>query len=174
MLDDSVLHLRWTINLEDDFNFYNVYRKSGNNNWNSYKSTQQTELFDTLRNSTTFSYAISALDFDKNESKKSDDHTILYSPRFSLIGPTNLISKDSNSTIFLSWKASTSIETIGYLVERQEGSSEKIQLIKELKNNETFYLDPYAKAKKKYIYYITAYDDKWNVSSPIKIEHSKE
>ncbi len=174
MLTDSILQLRWTPNLEDDFDQYTVYRNEGSGNQIKYKTTSTNSLLDTLSTENEYRYAITALDRDGNESKQSEDHAIAFQPEFSLSPPGNGQAIDSNGSIFLRWDVSTDPRTIGYLIERQEAGSAVVQLVKEHKTKDPVYLDRHAKSSKKYTYYITAYDTKWFVSKALKVEFKGE
>lgn len=169
-LKDSILEFSWTPNLEWDFNKYKVYRKLGANQWTLYKTVSSNSLKDTLRVSGDVSVSISAIDLDGNESKRSDAHTMTYTPDKSLLSPSNGQAIDSNGHIFITWTPSKDKNVSGYLIERQEEGSDHIQLVKEHKEKgNPYYLDLHARSSGNYTYYITAYDKKWFVSKPLII-----
>ncbi|MBO6517004.1 MAG: fibronectin type III domain-containing protein [Bacteroidia bacterium] len=172
MLTDSVVRLRWTPNLEDDFKEYSVFRKTGNGALIKHKTLSTNSLTDTLSQAGDYTYSVSSSDFDNNESAKSESHTLSYVPEFSLISPTNGQAIDSSGGIFIRWTASKSANVSGYLIERKKKGSDLVQLVKEHTSGEMIYLDQHVKSSGSYTYFVTAYDKKWNVSAPLVIEYT--
>lgn len=172
-LTDSIVMLNWTPGMESDIDKYVVYRGMEDGQISRYKEVKIAGLRDTLHEIGTYTYGVSTVDYDNNESAICPVQKFNYTPEFSLSTPTNGIAIDSNGHVFLSWDLSTSKNVTGYMIERKDDKIGK-QLVKIIEDNSNQYFDRYQKSSEDQTYYITAFDKQYNVSKTLVIEYRKK
>ncbi len=170
-LTDSIVNLRWTPALEQDFYHYVVYKSSTDGEIVRYRTTVEQEWKDTVRSSGTFNYAVSAMDADNNESAIGETFGISYTQEFDLDPPTDVTVIDTSGGILVKWQPSLSQSVVGYMIERQMDGDEFPQLIKEVKDGATSYIDTHSSPSKTTRYFIYAHDSRWNVSKVVEIKY---
>jgi fibronectin type 3 domain-containing protein len=167
--NQNLIYLEWTICLDNDFEKFNVYRKSTGSEWNLIVSTTNNIIIDTLTNDGDYTYTITSIDINQNESSFSREHRFTYRDEYGLEAPTNLEVKDSNGHLFLSWNNASDKRIRGYYLERKLKGESTFQPIAEHTNGEDFFWDVYTTYEKETIYRITSYDSDWYQSKPLII-----
>ncbi len=128
---DNKAGLMWNMSPELDAAGYNVYRSLGFDkkfaklNKSLIPVDKPYYVDSTITNGVQFFYAVTALDKNNNESKKSNSIALVCADRNRPDAPAGLIFKLDKRILNLTWKASKSKDVAGYYVYR--GESKEIQ-----------------------------------------------
>lgn len=176
---DGQIYLRWEAPADDDVATYSIYRDgSGSGNFTVLTNTTETFYLDSdLDYSITYTYKITALDGNDNESAFSNSISLAPSNRFSPGTPAELSIKAHNipaeyrTDVELTWVANTENDFADYLIYRAvnepffEVNEQSLVAV----TTDIFYIDENVGADTTYYYVILARDLGGKTSDPSQV-----
>lgn len=171
---------KWKNNYDDLAVQFYVFRKNQkgiferiNNNYIIRDDNKELFEFEDLwlENSKTYSYYIVAVDPLQNMSKPSEIISITARDLTPPISPANLIAKEGDGFIELSWDIGLDLDLKGYNLYRASGLDKKFEKINKnlIPLNTTYYKDESVGIGVQYFYYVTAIDEAQNESEKSNI-----
>ncbi len=160
--DGSTIELVWLPNTESDFDHYEIYYGTSENELSLVEETSDTTYtFSDLTEGTEYFFSVKAVDAEGNEGLESQTSAV----PFSLPLAAENVSADPKwHQIQISWQEKFQLDLAGVNIYKREFSNDEFSLIDQLSLEDTVFIDDNVESGTWYEYIVKPYDDENNES----------